>query len=135
MEDVTNFLYKYVMNNNPQIYEEDIDHYKALNKHDLLIVFKNGTQFIFDTFANTSHRVNTVDPTSDQDLRLGFKRKLQTIMARNWVSQDELAKRIGSTQPMISRYLTGQSIPSAITLKKMADALNCTTDEFYDNYF
>ena len=40
--DITEYLYKYVMNNNPFINEEDILSYEALNKHDLLITFKNG---------------------------------------------------------------------------------------------
>ena len=55
-------------------------------------------------------------------------------MNRKWVTQEELARRINSTQPMVSRYLTGQSIPSALTLKKIADALDCNVNDFYD-YF
>lgn len=134
--EVTNYLYKYVLNNNPYIHEEDIDSFEALNNHDLLITFKNGNKEIFDTFANTSRRVRHIDgPRSDKQLRLDFKRKLQLMMNRKWVNQEELAKRIKSTQPMISRYLTGESIPGAITLKKIADALGCSTDDFYeDNY-
>lgn len=133
--DITNFLYRYVISNNPFIKEEDILSYEALNEHDLLITYKNGIEEIYDTFNNTSRRVNRIDQTNDSQMRLSFRRRLQTIMNRKWVTQDELAKRINSTQPMVSRYLTGQSIPSAITIKKIADALDCSIDEFYDNYF
>lgn len=134
--DITEYLYKYVMNNNPFINEEDILSYEALNKHDLLITFKNGNKEIYDTFSNTSRRVNRIDQTQtdDSQMRLNFRRRLQTIMNRKWVTQEELARRINSTQPMVSRYLTGQSIPSALTLKKIADALNCSVNDFYD-YF
>ena len=55
-------------------------------------------------------------------------------MNRKWVTQEELARRINSSQQMVSRYLTGQSIPSALTLKKIADALDCNVNDFYD-YF
>jgi DNA-binding Xre family transcriptional regulator len=134
--DITEYLYKYVMNNNPFINEEDILSYEALNKHDLLITFRNGNKEIYDTFSNTSRRVNRIDQTQtdDSQMRLNFRRRLQTIMNRKWVTQEELARRINSTQPMVSRYLTGQSIPSALTLKKIADALDCSVNDFYD-YF
>ena len=134
--DITEYLYKYVMNNNPFINEEDILSYEALNKHDLLITFRNGNKEIYDTFSNTSRRVNRIDQTQtdDSQMRLNFRRRLQTIMNRKWVTQEELARRINSSQQMISRYLTGQSIPSALTLKKIADALDCSVNDFYD-YF
>lgn len=133
MEEVTSFLYKYVMNNNPDIQEEDVSSYVALNSHDLLMEFNNGTKIVFDTFANTSRRITNIDgPVSEKQLRLDFRRRLQILMNRKWVDQTELAKRINSTQPMISRYINGQSIPSAITLKKIADALGVSTDEFYE---
>ena len=135
MDEVTDFLYKYVMNNNPDIQPEDIDEVRALNSHDLFIKFVNGKEEVFDTFANTSRRINHIeDLTTDKQLRLDFKRRLQIMMDRKWVNQEELAHRIGSSQQMVSRYLTGQSVPSAITLKKIADALECSTDEFYEEY-
>ena len=80
--DITEYLYKYVMNNNPFINEEDILSYEALNEHDLLITFRNGKQEIYDTFSNTSRRVNRIDQTQtdDSQMRLNFRRRLQTIM-------------------------------------------------------
>ena len=80
--DITEYLYKYVMNNNPFINEEDILSYEALNKHDLLITFRNGNKEIYDTFSNTSRRVNRIDQTQtdDSQMRLNFRRRLQTIM-------------------------------------------------------
>lgn len=135
MNDVTEFLYKYVMNNNPFIHEEDIVSYEALNNKELIITFKNGTKEIFDTFANSSHIVSHIDHNDDESMRKAFRRKLQSIMNQKWVTQDELARRINSSQPMVSRYLTGQSIPSAITMKKIADALGVAVDELYDDYY
>ena len=46
--DVTDFLYKYIINNNPFINEEDILSYEALNEHDLLITYKNGKKEILE---------------------------------------------------------------------------------------
>ena len=133
--EMSEFLFKYVLNNNPYMSKENVESYKALNEHDLLVTYKNGTMEIFDTFLNTSRQVNKIKDNNDEQLKLSFKRKLQTLMNRRWITQEELAKRINTSQQMISRYLTGQSIPSAITLKKIADALNCNINEFYDDYF
>ena len=134
--DVTDFLYKYVINNNPFINEEDILSYEALNEHDLLITYKNEKKEIYDTYNNTSRRINRPDSNNidDSQMRLNFRRRLQTIMNRKWVTQEEIAQRLNSSQQMISRYLTGQSIPSALTIKKIADALDCNVNDFYD-YF
>lgn len=132
--DITNFLYRYVISNNPFIREEEILSYEALNEHDLLITYKNGVKEIYDTYNNTSRRVNRIDQTNDSEMRLNFRRRLQSIMNRKWVTQEELARRINTSQQMISRYLTGQSIPSALTIKKIADALDCNVNDFYD-YF
>lgn len=132
--DITEFLYKYIITNNPFINENDILSYEALNEHDLLITYKNGVKEIYDTYNNTSRRVNRIDQTNDSEMRLNFRRRLQSIMNRKWVTQEELARRINTSQQMISRYLTGQSIPSALTIKKIADALDCNVNDFYD-YF
>lgn len=132
--DITEFLYKYIITNNPFINENDILSYEALNEHDLLITYKNGVKEIYDTYNNTSRRVNRIDQTNDSEMRLNFRRRLQSIMNRKWVTQEELARRIDTSQQMISRYLTGQSIPSALTIKKIADALDCNVNDFYD-YF
>ena len=133
--EMSEFLFRYVLNNNPYMLKENMESYKALNEHDLLVTYKNGSMEIFDTFLNTSRQVNKIQNNNEEQLKLSFKRKLQTLMNRRWVTQEELAKRINSSQQMVSRYLTGQSIPSAITLKKIADALNCNINEFYDDYF
>ena len=133
--DMTDFLYKYVLNNNPLIDENDIQLYKALNNHDLLITYNNGVEEIYDTFSNSSRRVNHIQNNNDEQIQLAFRRKLQIIMSRQWITQEELARRINSTQQMISRYLTGQSIPSAITIKKIADALEVNVNDFYDEYY
>lgn len=133
-DEVTDFLYRYVINNNPDINEEDIDNYYATNSHELMVIFKDGTRILFDTYANLSHRLNISDngKLSEDEMKLQFRRRLQIMMNRKWVNQEELARRIGSSQQMISRYLTGQSIPGAITLKLIADALECSTDDFYE---
>ncbi len=46
------------------------------------------------------------------------------------LSQSELSKLSGVSQPMISSIERDKYIPSVITAQKIAKALRCTVDEF-----
>lgn len=133
MNEVDEFLFKYVIDNNPQINQKNIKEYTALNNHDLEIIYHDGVKEIFDTFSNTCRRIsNTNKPKNDKQLKMNFKRRLQILLNRSWISQAELAKRIGTSQQMISKYLSGESTPNSITLKKISRELNCSMDDFYE---
>ena len=59
-----------------------------------------------------------------------FSKNLKRLMEEENIHQDDLADEIGVTQPMISRYVKGQSMPSFITIVKMSEALFCSLDDF-----
>jgi transcriptional regulator with XRE-family HTH domain len=54
--------------------------------------------------------------------------RLRYLMVNQGLSQDALADMIESGQAQISRYLRGDGEPSALVLKRLALALNTTTD-------
>ena len=54
--------------------------------------------------------------------------KIKTVRQLKKISQNELSELSGVMQKNISRYEQNSSIPSALTLKKIADALKVTTD-------
>jgi transcriptional regulator with XRE-family HTH domain len=57
-----------------------------------------------------------------------FGERMFTIRkARNW-SQPELAQKVGTSAPVISRYERGASLPSIDAAKRIADALNVPLD-------
>ena len=49
------------------------------------------------------------------------------------LSQAELSEKIGVSQNTISQWETGVRKPDIIHLKKLALALNCTTDELLES--
>ncbi len=51
---------------------------------------------------------------------------------RQRMTQRELAEAIGVTQSTITQYETGVRKPDIITLKKLAVALHCTTDQLLE---
>lgn len=52
-------------------------------------------------------------------------------MGRQGIGQEQLADMVGTSQTMISRYVGGGVIPSAIVLRKIAKALDCSMDDFF----
>jgi DNA-binding XRE family transcriptional regulator len=121
---------------NPFARDEDIVEAIMLNEYDVLFVFKNGNKVVYDSFEQTftSIRYGSNDLT-DEQYKKEFSVILRKIMNRKHVNQEELARRVGTTQPMISRYINGDAMPSFTMMIKLAKALDCSTDDFYYKYF
>ena len=62
------------------------------------------------------------------DLR-AFGRRLRAIRAERLLSQEDVARMVGTTAMSISRYERGRTCPSARVLWDIADALGTTPDE------
>lgn len=56
--------------------------------------------------------------------------KLKELRQERGLSQEELAQRIGTQPPQLSRYENGKSKPSIPVAKKLADELGVTIDFF-----
>ncbi len=48
------------------------------------------------------------------------------------LTQRELSKQLGVTQPTITQYENGVRKPDIVTLKKLAAILGCTTDQLLE---
>ena len=130
--ELTDILLKEVLKNNPGINEFEIEDCMALNEYDLLIVFRNGHRVLFDTYSKTSRRIyHSEFGYSDEQIKKEFKDRLIVMMDRKNINEEKLAKKVGTTQPMISRYISGKSLPNIITAKKIANALGCSLDDFF----
>lgn len=136
MNKVDEKLYHYVKYVDPFAQLEDMEELFMINDFDLFMKFKNGKKAVFDTFeyTSTAMRYGTNDLT-DEQYKKEFSVILRKLMRRRFVSQEELAKRVGTTQQMISRYVNGDSFPSFPMMIKLAKALRCTVDDFYYKYF
>lgn len=105
----------------------DIKILKWLNDYDILIIFKDGEKYIYDTYTDYYRfiKYNSQYLTKRQ-WRLEFKDRLQQLMDRKNITQMKLAKLTKTSQPMISKYVSGESIPSAYMMSKIIEALQCT---------
>lgn len=55
--------------------------------------------------------------------------RIQRVLDERGISRKEFAAMTGLTEAAVSRYITGQREPRAITLAVIANALGVTTDE------
>lgn len=55
--------------------------------------------------------------------------RLKQYLAEEKLSQSELAKRVGVTQPTVWGWLNGESLPSAGTLRTLSNVTGLPIDE------
>lgn len=58
-----------------------------------------------------------------------FSARLKALLKERGLSQKELAVMTGLTPPAISRYITGERMPRAIVIAKIAKALGVHPDD------
>lgn len=61
-----------------------------------------------------------------------FASNLRGIMRRREMTQMALSIRVGTTPGAVCLWCQGRSVPYATTLKRIALALRCTTDELLE---
>lgn len=111
-----------------------IEHYE-INEWELFVRLKNGDQFIYDSFYNVIKFDSYGHELTDEEEFKEFKRNLKKMMDRRFMTQEELADKIGIDRKTINRYINGKRIPDAIVLRKIAKALNCSVIDFYYRHF
>lgn len=130
------FIFNYITKLDPFAQPEDVHEAYFVNNFDLFVRFKDGRKFMYDTYHDYfSGFYPEGYMLSDEELRRSFNKRLRQNMSRNKVSQEELARCIGVSERTISRYVNDETIPDALTLKKISLALNCDmNDFFYEEY-
>lgn len=127
------YLWEYVLRVNPFTKPEEVEELIEINDWDLLIVYKNGLKVLFDRSTGYHRNIfydNIHNVTEEQEKR-ELARRMRVLMFRARITQEELAQELNMTQAIISRYVSGKTIPSALVLRKIAKALNCSMDDFF----
>lgn len=62
-----------------------------------------------------------------------FCKQFKKILAERDITQQELAKKLGIAQSMISQWLTGTSNPNLNTLKKLSSVLDVQLNYFLED--
>ena len=59
----------------------------------------------------------------------GIKLNIRKIRESNELTQEQLADKLGIGRTTVTMWESGESLPRADKLKKLAEILNCTVDE------
>ena len=85
---------------------------------------------MLDEILNEMVAGNEFQKTNTGDV---FCDRLRTLIKSMGISQRELAKKIGCTEVTISRYITGERVPSATVVVKIANVLGVSVDYLIGN--
>lgn len=80
--------------------------------------------------AGDGMRKQTVGRIPKDSMR--FAMNLRTVMRQQGMTQMALSIRVGTTPGAVCLWCCGRSVPYATTLKRIALALHCTTDELLE---
>jgi transcriptional regulator with XRE-family HTH domain len=69
---------------------------------------------------------------ADREIQRRFAYALRAAMAEKGWSSPELARQIGRDPSTVSRWVNGDSVPSLLVLKALADALEVRPDFLFD---
>ena len=59
-------------------------------------------------------------------------RNVRRLLAEHGVTATEVAEQLGHDPNTLYRICNGNRMPSALTAKRMADAIGCTVDEIVE---
>ena len=116
--------------------DEDLEEVTWINEDEVYFKFKDGRKYMYDIpmhsfmgFYPEGHKL------TDKEFKHSFKSRLYKLMLHRRITQEELAERVGTSQVMISRYITGRCVPTLIMAGKIAQALGCSVEDLlYKEY-
>lgn len=127
------YLMQYVNLIDPLATEDDVVELKELNEWDLIVEFADGRKVIYDRFTGYFKNIfyDNIGEITEEQEKKEFAYRLRSLMNRNRITQEQLSEKLNTTQAMISRYVRGETIPNVITLRKIANILDCSMDDFF----
>lgn len=106
--------------------------YEMPDKFSLIITLDDGGKILFDDLTDSTRYLN-LDPDSmtEEEIMNEFRYRLRHAMSIRGFNQIRLSEETGIPVSMISRYLTGDNIPSILKVIQIARALKCSLDELW----
>lgn len=119
----------------PTAVEKIIDWYPS-GPYEITARYSDGHRIAYDDDRETLRHLGRLPEdicrVSEDDWKAVFSRKLRRIMDRKYISQKDLSERTGISRATVSAYINGRSVPSLYAAHKIANALECSINEFMD---
>lgn len=126
--------WKTIFNNLDLYYPEiadDIQSWYTSGDWEITLKLKDGRKWIFDGRDNVLIRIRDDDIAQEEYVQ-EFSRRLNRKMRDAGIGTDELGERLGVSRATVSRYLNGHTIPSGYVIMRIAQILQCSTNELFD---
>lgn len=108
-------------------FEKGCISWKQTDLFELEIHNKDGSIDIYD---DMSHSLGPkIDTSTDAGWKKEFARRLRKKIAMRGISQTNISELTGISQPLLSLYTQGKSLPSAQKVSSLAKALNCSVND------
>lgn len=108
----------------------------ASGRMSITVKLSDGTLFDYSPMDNSIRRVRVDEYETDETvIRKEFGSNLQKLIPFSGMSKSELAEKVGITNAMLSRYISGKSMPSVSKAYHIAKAIGCRIDELFDSTY
>lgn len=102
---------------------------------EILCKLNNGKIFSYYVSENSMREL----PINDDDYtkeacKDEFGVRFRRLLRRSCITQAELSRKTGLTQPQLSNYINGKVLPSLYIAEKLARALDCSIEDFIPKY-
>ena len=113
---------------------DDVLDYNPRGEMGIRIKLANGDSYDYDIMTRGLRKtkffsIEDISEVTEERCRSVLAHNLSERMALKGYSQQNLAEHTGLSKGTIYNYIHGTSTASAIALRKLAMALNCTIDE------
>lgn len=79
--------------------------------------------------------INIDLPEDEVKRRILFADNLRYIIRSKGISQTRVANHIGVSSPTITAYMRGRFMPTDDRIVKIAEALDCSVDDLFDDTY
>lgn len=114
----------------PQIYEDSVAIIKK-SGYEAIVKTKDGKAYSFYSLDQSLRKLPP-DPNNltKEEFQNEFGINLYNMLWNKGYTEKTLAKELGISQVMVSRYISGKVVPSFYIVDKIAKVLDCSTDDF-----
>lgn len=129
MNNCANYTFENLMQHYRYL-RDDILEWEETAPFELTIILKSGRTVLYDDLTKTIRTLpKDSNNMTEEEIKIEFGKRLQKMMYLRGMTQTELSEQTGITQPMLSGYMNGRTMPSFVKVDKIARVLKCSVDD------
>ena len=106
--------------------------WSSIGLDEIEVMLTDRTRIIYDDIEQVLIFPNRGELSDKEVWAREFGRRLRKRLYFRGISQAEVAKHCGVSQPTVSKWLTGKTIPDVYKLTTLAELLGCTSADIIE---